>query len=156
MDDRSWVKANTIPIGTTTISFRCRKPKTTVVIIMKHIVRVTIPIHITKAHELRKSMEYKRKTEQNVRVMTRQYPITKVLRWSVTRASMTSCWTPMSSEGSFRMSVVILKPLKEFLSGGQMWCEEEAYTIREDDESRARLTDLFVDTSWAKANIPAQ
>ncbi len=24
MVDRSWVKANTVPIGTTTISFRCR------------------------------------------------------------------------------------------------------------------------------------
>ncbi len=86
MVDRIWVKANTVAIGTTTISFRCRKPKSTVVIIMRQIMRVTIPIHIKNVHELRKSMGYKRKTEQNVTVMTRQYPITKVLRWRVTDA----------------------------------------------------------------------
>ncbi len=86
MVDHSWVKANTVAIGTTMILFRCRKPKSMVVIIMRQIMRVTIPIHIKNVHELRKSMGYKRKTEQNVTVMTRQYPITKVLHWRVTDA----------------------------------------------------------------------
>ncbi len=44
MEDRSWVNANTVPIGTTTISLRCRKPKKTVAIMIRQIMRVTIPI----------------------------------------------------------------------------------------------------------------
>ncbi len=43
---RSCVNANTVPIGTTTISFRCRKPKKTVAIMIKQIMTVIIPINI--------------------------------------------------------------------------------------------------------------
>ncbi len=49
IEERSWVKANTVPTGTTTISFRCRKPKITVEIMMQQIIRVTSPIHAFKS-----------------------------------------------------------------------------------------------------------
>ncbi len=46
MEAHSCVNANTVPIGTTTISFRCWKPKKTVAIMIRQIMRVTIPINI--------------------------------------------------------------------------------------------------------------
>ncbi len=61
-----------------------------VVIIMRQIMRVTIPIYIKNVDELRKSIGCKKKTEQNMMAMTRQYPITRVLRWRVTDAYIIS------------------------------------------------------------------
>ncbi len=95
-------------------------------------------------------MEYKRKTEQNVTVMTRQYPITKALRWSITDVKIISSLRSTSARkvGSDPMlSVVILRSLKEVLSGGQMIREENAYTMSGDAESRIRGTDLFDNAS---------
>ncbi len=46
MEDRSWVNEYTVPIGTTAISLHCRKPKKTVTIVIRQIMRVTIPIDI--------------------------------------------------------------------------------------------------------------
>ncbi len=45
------------------------------------------------------------------------------------------------------LSVVILRLLKEVLSGGQMRREENAYAMSRDAESRTRETDLFVNAS---------
>ncbi len=48
----NWVKAKTVPMGTTTILFRCWKPKTTVDIMMRQIMRVTNPFCVSKPYEV--------------------------------------------------------------------------------------------------------
>ncbi len=115
---------------------------------------VTIPIHIKNVHELRKSMGYKRKTEQNVTVTTRQYPITKVLRWRVTECInyffFKVCVREVAGSDPI-LSVVSLRSLKEVPSDGQMIREENAYAMSGDAESRIRETGFFVNTSSEKA-----
>ncbi len=116
--------------------------------------RVTIPIHIRKVRKPRNSMKYKRKTKQNVTVMTRQYSITRVLRWSITSAKMIS--RPKISRWSEelkRLTIVILKSLREVPSEGRMKTEEKLYARDRDNERMARETGLFVNVSSVKVNM---
>lgn len=79
MEDRSWVKEKTVAMGMTTISFRCRKPKTTVAIMMRKIMIVISPIHMGQVNYIIHESIGK-EDGQNVKVTARQYTITRVLR----------------------------------------------------------------------------
>ncbi len=78
-------------------------------------------------------------------VMMRQYAITRLLRWTFT--SITSISKAASSGIVVEMPLVILRPLKKVLLGGQGKDKGETYGTSPDSESISKRIDWFVTAS---------